>query len=217
VNLSRLFWGGLLIVGGLVYLGDTLSLWDGGEIVSGWWPVVLIAAAGLMLISRPRRYLGPLTLAAVGFLLLFDRLDVFQIDGAIVVPVILIAIGASLLIRRPPADVGDESRVSAFTAFGGTEVASHSAAFEGGHVGSLFGGTELDLRDAHLAPNASLDVFSAFGGTEVRVPQGWRVTTHGLPVFGGFENVTTGEALPPDAPKLDISATVVFGGLEVKH
>lgn len=60
-------------------------------------------------------------------------------------------------------------------------------------------------------------MFTAFGGTEIKVPEGWKVVTHGLPIFGGFENVTIAETLPPDAPTLDVSATVLFGGLEVKH
>lgn len=217
MNLSRVFWGGLLIVLGLVYLGDTLSLWDGGDVVSTWWPLAIIAAAALSALSRPRRVFGPAILALIGLLLLFDRLDLVGIDGAVVVPLVLIAVGIALLVRRAPASLGDESHVSSFTAFGGAEMASHSSAFEGGHIGSVFGGTELDLRDARLAPDAALDVFTAFGGTEIKVPEGWNVRTHGLPLFGGFDNVTTGEALPPDAPTLDVSATVIFGGLEVKH
>ena len=38
-----------------------------------------------------------------------------------------------------------------------------------------------------------------------------------FPLFGGFENATTRERLPGDAPRLEIEATVLFGGLEVKH
>ncbi len=218
MNLSRLFWGGLLIVGGVVFLGDALEVWDGGELASRWWPLVIIAAAGLSLLSRPRRYLGPTVVASIGVVLLIDRLDLVDVDAGVIWAVILIAAGAIMVLRRPGGSMaGDEVRVSAFTAFGGTEIASHSDHFEGGNIGAVFGGAELDLRDAHLAPGAALEVFTAFGGTEIKVPEGWKVITHGLPLFGGFENVTTSEALPPDAPTLDVAATVLFGGLEVKH
>lgn len=218
MNLSRLFWGGLLVVGGVVFLGDALEVWDGGEIASRWWPLAIIAAAAVSLASRPRRYLGPLVVGGVGIILLVDRLDWVNLDAGVLWAVALIAAGLVMLLSRPrPTIVGDEARISAFTAFGGTELASHSDHFEGGNLGAVFGGAELDLRDAHLAPGASLEVFTAFGGTEIKVPEGWNVITHGLPLFGGFENVTTGESLPPDAPTLDVAATVVFGGLEVKH
>jgi predicted membrane protein len=118
--------------------------------------------------------------------------------------------------RRGPVST-DEDRISAFAAFGGTQVASHSHHFEGGNIGAIFGGAELDLTDAALAEHSSLDVFTAFGGTEITVPEGWKVVTHSLPLFGGVDNITTKEHLPPDAPTLDISATVLFGGIEVKH
>jgi hypothetical protein len=81
----------------------------------------------------------------------------------------------------------------------------------------LFGGTEIDLRNAKPAPGAELDVFVAFGGAEIKVPEGWQVVTHGMPIFGGCENVTTTEPIREDAPTLDVNATVIFGGLEVKH
>ena len=218
MNLSRLFWGGLLVAAGVVFLGDALSYWDGGAVVSRWWPLAIIAAAAVSMASRPRRFVGPLVVGAIGVVLLIDRLELIDIDGAVIGAIAVIAVGVAMLLGKPgPTTLGDQSRLSAFTAFGGNEIASHSDHFEGGSIGAVFGGAELDLRDAHLAPGAALDVFTAFGGTEIKVPQGWNVITHGLPLFGGFENVTTGEALPPDAPTLDISATVLFGGLEVKH
>jgi hypothetical protein len=60
-------------------------------------------------------------------------------------------------------------------------------------------------------------VFVAFGGAEITVPEGWQVVTHGMPIFGGFDNVTAKEKVAVGAPTLDVNATVIFGGLEVKH
>lgn len=84
-------------------------------------------------------------------------------------------------------------------------------------MGAIFGGAEIDLRDAKLAPGALLDVFAVFGGVEVSVPEGWQVVTSGFPMFGGFENVTAKERTGPDAPILQIHATILFGGVEIKH
>jgi hypothetical protein len=66
-------------------------------------------------------------------------------------------------------------------------------------------------------PDAQLDIFTAFGGVEVKVPDGWQVEVKGLPLFGGIENATAKEAVAANAPRLSISATVLFGGLEIKH
>lgn len=81
----------------------------------------------------------------------------------------------------------------------------------------MFGAAELDLRDALPSPDAQLDVFTAFGGVEITVPQGWQVNLSGLPLFGGFENATAKDTLSPDAPTLEVSATALFGGVEIKH
>lgn len=43
------------------------------------------------------------------------------------------------------------------------------------------------------------------------------MTTKGIPIFGGFENVTIKEMFLAGSLHLDINATVVFGGLEEKH
>jgi hypothetical protein len=56
-----------------------------------------------------------------------------------------------------------------------------------------------------------------FGGVELKVPEGWNVVIRGFPIFGGFDNVTAKEQVGPEAPVLTINATVLFGGLEVKH
>lgn len=63
----------------------------------------------------------------------------------------------------------------------------------------MFGSTEVDLRNASPAPGAELDVFVALGGVGLKVPEGWNVRTRGMPIFGGFENITAREKVPPNA------------------
>lgn len=216
MNRSRLLFGAAVVALGTVFLLEALDVVaNGGDIVATWWPTVLIAAALLMLPTS--HWMTPAAVGGVGVLLLLATTDVLDLSSEAIWPIVLIVIGLSLLVRtRSPKSVSDD-RVNAFAAFGGTEMASHSSHFEGGSIGAVFGGAEIDLRDASLAENAHLDVFTAFGGTEIRVPNGWKVITRGLPLFGGFENITTKEQLPENAPVLDITATVLFGGLEVKH
>ena len=216
MNRSRLLFGASVVALGTVFLLEALDvITSGGDFIATWWPTVLIAAALLMLPTS--HWVTPAAVGGIGVLLLLATTEVIDLSGEVIWPIILIAVGLSLLVRtRGPRSVS-EDRVNAFAAFGGTEMASHSSRFEGGSVGAVFGGAEIDLRDAALAENAHLDVFTAFGGTEIRVPTGWKVITRGLPLFGGFENITTKEQLPQNAPVLDITATVLFGGLEIKH
>jgi hypothetical protein len=221
MNVARVLFGSVLIALGVVLVLGAADVVDSGEVIATWWPTVLVAAGVLQFATNPRHWLGPLVVTGIGVVLLLDTTDAVTEDTwpvawAVLLVIAGIAVLSGALVSRSAPRSDD--RIHAFAAFGGREVASHSDHFEGGSLGAIFGGTELDLRDARLAPDASIEVFTAFGGTEIRVPHGWRVITHGLPVFGGFENVTAKETdLGPDAPTLDVSATVLFGGLEVKH
>jgi len=109
----------------------------------------------------------------------------------------------------------DEVDVSALLS--GRKITSRSRRFRGGKVAAMFGGVQLDLVDAALAPDARLDVTVAFGGVEILVPPGWRVRMNGPVMLGGYENHTEEEAPPPDdAPRLDVRLQVLLGGAEVK-
>lgn len=219
MNYARLLFGSVLVAVGIILFLDYTGTLDAGETIDTWWPVVLIVVAALLWSANHRHWFVPSVLGAFGVVMLLNRLDVWDVGAEVIFPALIILVGIGVMVGgrgRTDLDVVDD-RVKAFAAFSGTEIASHSKRFEGGNVGAVFGGADVDLRDAELAPGASLDVFTAFGGTEVRVPQGWRVTTHGFPLFGGFDNVTAKEQLPVGAPTLDITATVLFGGLEVKH
>jgi hypothetical protein len=218
MNWARLYFGLLIVALGSVLLLDTADVLDGGDVLGTWWPVAVIGAGLLGLIADPRHWPVPTILLLGGTALLLRTTEVID-SLSIVIPALVILIGLFVIFGffNDTATTEKGDRIKSFNVFSGSEIASHSTSFEGGNVGALFGGTEIDLRDATPAPDASLDVFVAFGGVEVKVPEGWQVDMSGMPLFGGFENVTTREALPPDAPSLEVHATALFGGVEVKH
>jgi hypothetical protein len=219
VNWARAYFGFLIVAVGAVLLLDQAGVMDAGDTFATWWPVALIGAGLLGFAADTRHWLMPAILGGAGAMLLLRTTGVVD-TFAVIFPLVLIGIGLMVAFgwgvgsRR---EVSDDNSISSFNVFSGSEIASHSAAFVGGKVGAVFGGANIDLADARPAPGAALDVFVAFGGVEIRVPPGWRVDIGGFPIFGGYENITTKESLAPDAPRLRIDATVLFGGLEVKH
>ena len=219
MNWARAFFGILIVTVGILLLLDNADVLDAADVIGMWWPVPVILGGVLSLVANPRHWIPPLILIGGGSALLLRSTGVVDDLGG-VLPILLILIGVLIVFGRgfgtsSQTDVGNG--ISTFTMFSGSELASHSSAFEGGKIGVLFGGVEIDLRDAVPAPGAVLDVFGAFAGVEVRVPDGWRVDIGGLPLFGGFENATTKDRVGDEAPTLRIDATVLFGGLEVKH
>ncbi len=218
MNWARVFFGSLVVAVGVLLLLDNVGVLDAGDVISTWWPLVLIIAGLLALVANPRHWQIPLIVVVIGTALLLRTLGV--VDSLdLVIPALLIMIGVFVIFGRirPGREISDSDRISSFNIFSGTEIASHSANFKGGNVGAIFGGAEIDLHDAKPAAGAALDVFAVFGGVEVSVPEGWHVVTRGFPIFGGFENVTAKERIDPDAPTLEVHATILFGGVEIKH
>lgn len=218
MNWARAFVGSVIVVGGLLWLADSADLIDAGEFISNWWPVLLIGAGVVSFLSNRRQWLVPLIMVLAGVGLLLQTTGAIDIGGMLF-PALVILVGIFIILGRgmnSGTEVsGDEIR--SFNIFSGSELASSSRNFKGGNVGAVFGGAEIDLRNAGLAPDAMLDVFVMFGGLELKVPEGWRVTTKGMPIFGGVENKTAKEPLSDNAPTLPISMTVLFGGLEIRH
>src|SRR5260370_41204342 len=75
--------------------------------------------------------------------------------------------------------------------FGGVQKRVNAKEFRGGQLQSLFGGIEIDLRDAEMAENeAVLHANAVFGGIELRVPETWYVAARGQGIFGGYTDST---------------------------
>ena len=83
----------------------------------------------------------------------------------------------------------------------------------------LFGGAELDFREAVLPPGPTvIEANCLFGGVDIRVPAGLPVVVEGSGFFGGFasKDCCTDKPSDPSQPWLKITGTVVFGGVHVR-
>jgi hypothetical protein len=218
VNWARAYVGIVIVVVGVLLLLDNTGVLESGDVISKWWPAPIVLGGILSWFANRRHWVPPLILIAGGTAVLLRTTGVVD-DLGVLLPIILILVGIFVVFGRGfgTRAVVDGDSINSFNMFSGSELASHSRSFRGGKVGALFGGAEIDLRDSVPAPGATLDVFVAFGGVELKVPEGWVVDIRGLPIFGGFENATTRGRAAPDAPRLEIDATVLFGALEVKH
>lgn len=86
-------------------------------------------------------------------------------------------------------------------------------------VVTVFGGADLDLRDAILpGKEISIRAVSVFGGVNITVPPSMRVTDSGVAVFGGRDIPgDSDESSGPDAPLLKLEGACVFGGISVSR
>lgn len=214
--------GGVLIVIGLLLLVQTTGLYDTGRI----WQFVpsLFVLVGLWAIvrSRLRNLVGPVLLIVVAGTVQLLTLDL--LSGAFIAqwwPLGVVLVGAAIIVsrvRRRDVPVELVDRLDAMAIFGGVERRFASKAFTGGDVMALFGGADIDLREATLVAPATLNVISLFGAAEFRVPAEWDVRLEVLPILGAAEDSRLRHPMAEDrdGPDLIITGFVAFGGVEVK-
>jgi hypothetical protein len=112
-------------------------------------------------------------------------------------------------------------RVRVVSVIGRSEHISRATAFQGADITNVIGRSELDLRDATLAPgaNATVHVRSAMGTVVVRVPPTWTVDAGAVSAIGGVrdDRATPAEAdvTAGPAPRLVLRGLVLFGRLTI--
>jgi len=197
-GLALRLWSLLLLVVGVVFLLSNLNLWAWE--ISQLWPILLVLA-GLALVFggrlRPRRR---------------TRWRGRRVPGD---PRRAGTRGNGGPAGRAADGPGQDFR--AFHIFGGGKEQVTAQDFQGGEVSAIFGGMELDLRDATLAAGgAVLDANVVCGGLQLRVPRDWRVNIQTSTLLGAVENKRS-QPNPGDVKgELTITGAVLCGAIEVK-
>jgi predicted membrane protein len=217
---SQVLIGALVVAVGVILLAETTGLYDTSFLFT--YIPSLFVLLGLFVLVRSgfRNVFGPLLVVVVAGLWQLTALDV--IEGADLVdfwPLFIVFFGLSLVFahfRRRPEGVSD-SHVTSFAAFGGSEKRSTSKQFTGADLTAVFGGAELDLRDAAVEdPPAHVSANVLFGGVEVVVPREWNVQLDVIPLFGGAADDRPRREEEHEGVDLVVSGLVLFGGVSVE-
>jgi predicted membrane protein len=87
--------------------------------------------------------------------------------------------------------------------------------FIGTSLNAVFGGIVLDLRNAQIPGDVTINAQAIFGGIDIYVPAGVKVKVSNVPVFGGVSNKTM-QSNDPSAPTIYLNSTCMFGGIDIK-
>jgi hypothetical protein len=143
----------------------------------------------------------------------------------------LLPITQDLVIVGPPAPVPIPQSSSRFAIdttgqnaesdkmiaiFGGVTRKGRWRVRKNTHALALFGGMDLDLRDAIFeAPVVEISGFWCFGGLDIKVPEGIEIQDQTAGIFGGTDVRDVGDPAP-GAPMLVIKGVSLFGGVSIK-
>jgi hypothetical protein len=83
-------------------------------------------------------------------------------------------------------------------------------------VKAVFGGVDLDLREARLESHeVTIESKAVFGGISIVVPPDVTVIMEGTGIFGGFAGDAEDVQPPAGAPVVRVTGKAVFGGVAV--
>jgi hypothetical protein len=81
---------------------------------------------------------------------------------------------------------------------------------------NVFGGCDLDFTQATFtARKTRIIMLCLFGGANLNVPEGIKVVSKAVCIFGGIDNRAPGTT-DPNAPTLVIEGLILFGGVDIK-
>lgn len=99
--------------------------------------------------------------------------------------------------------------------FCGQTIHCDNQVFEGANVDAAFGSLKLRLDRAIINHDVTISCNAVFGSIEIYLPSDVNVKVSGTPVFGGINNQRRNLA-HENAPVVHISATSMFGGVEIR-
>jgi predicted membrane protein len=226
-NNNKIIIGVVLVLAGMFLVMKNTGIFpDFIDHIIFSWQMLLVVIGLVMTLGATEKTAGIIVMAVGGFfmipLLFRETFHVYNMFW----PAIFIIVGIIFIMSRrkgwnvaaSKGMIGDDY-IDYVNVFSGGERQIVSQNFRGGKISAVFGGIELDLTKAKLAPGRNdLEIACVFGGATIIVPDNWYITIEVTPVLGGF---TDSRKLSPgrtvdSTSQLVIKGAVVFGGGEVK-
>lgn len=221
VSITRAVIGAALIAMGVLALMDVIGIFNFGAFVAVTWPLLFVVAGILVLANNTRNWLWGAVLIGAGTVsfLNVNNLVPFTV-WEIFWPVVILLLGIRILTRTAAGDVmapvHAANTTDQFALMSGSEQRIVSKSYTGGRATAIMGGIELDLREATIRDNATIEVFALMGAVDIKVPAGVNVKSEVIALLGGVE-IKADTHATADAPLLIINGTVALGGVDVKY
>ncbi|MFW5986512.1 MAG: LiaF domain-containing protein [Halanaerobiales bacterium] len=230
---NSIIWGLLLVVIGALLLANSLGMAeiDVGDIISTYWPLILILFGLKSLQEKGRNKKGSLwpgfILLLLGLALLARNIGYLDFNTAIIwrliPPVILIFLGFNLIKG------GAFSKKSSWAVMSGIEQKQSGWQLENKSYGAFMGGVELDLRNAEIPEGETvLDLTAVMGGIDIRAPENINIVLKNTSILGGAKlfqddsgGILVNRELTYNSPEkttknLTIYSRCIMGGIEIK-
>ena len=228
-NFSSIIWGLLLVAAGVIFALNSLEITNIDIFFRGWWTLFIIIPCTINLFTE-RDVVGNLCGILLGVFLLLCARDIldYSILWKLLLPIFVVAMGLKLLFRglfgkkrRDADDDNDddddgEASHDVHTAnaiFSAHRVSYDEKVFHSAELNVIFGGAQLDLRNAIIEGDCTVHANCIFGGITILVPENVNVKVSSSNIFGGCSDKT---AEHPGAHTIYAKGNSIFGGISIK-
>jgi predicted membrane protein len=173
------------------FTGITGTSFD-GQFLSSWWPIFIIIGGLLIFFS--------ILLKPGNFRFHHHRKGCWKDN------------------QSPTREENRDGKVNYKFIFSGSEQVILDPVFKGGHIETVFGGLELDLRRTSLPEGETfLHVETVFGGVNIKAPEDWHIEIRSESVFGGVTDERFRSQNIDLTRKLILAANCTFGGITINN
>ena len=221
-SLSKIIWGVILVVIGIIFALNSLGIASINIFFKGWWTLFIIVPCFIGLFKEGSKT-GDIIGLIIGIILLLAARGIitFGLVLKLIIPIILISIGISLIfgdtfkkrINEKIKEVNDDDFDNIIATFSNQKVVEENK-FKNTKLDAIFGGIDLDLRNAKLSSDTVIKATSIFGGIDIFVPKDVNVLLKSNSIFGGVDNKVINNK--ENTKTIYIETLCLFGGVDIK-
>lgn len=228
-KMSRWLWGIVLVALGVILGINALGIMQINIFFPGWWTLFIIVPCVISLFGNDSDKWADIVGIIVGVALLLgcQGLLSFKMIWSLIVPVILIVVGLSLLLKdvlkgKVTKEIkrlhkeGSGKGKEYWATFAGQNLNFANQVFEGCRLEAVFGGIKCDLREAEIKEDVLIRASAVFGGVTILVPKDVNVQVIASSMFGGTTNRFAKKELDEKKKTIFVESTALFGGVEIK-
>lgn len=223
-NTSRIIWGVVLIVAGIIFALNALDVTNIDIFFDGWWTLFIILPSTIGIFTQKDR-VGNIIGVIIGILLLLCCQNIlsFGLLWKLLIPAIIVIVGVKLIFgsvfdKKVKEAVeklnksGDPKQGTAV--FSGCNIDFRGEPFDGANLTAVFGGIKCDLREAIIEQDCIIEVSAIFGGIDLFLPDNVNVKINTTSIFGGVANKK--HKAENASVTVYISGSCMFGGVDIK-
>ncbi len=222
-KIGSLIWGILFIIVGLIFGLNAMGITDINIFFRGWWTLFIIIPSLIGVIKESYK-VGNYIWLLIGIVLLLSAQGIinFSTIWKLALPTILVIIGLSIIfkdvvgskINDKIKELNKEGKTEYYATFSGEELTFTGSEFKGASLNAIFGGIDINLKDAVIEEDIVINSTAVFGGVDILVPNNVNVKVKSSSIFGGTDNKMTENK--ENAPTIYVKAFNLFGGTEIR-